>query len=216
VHSLVTTKIKTETQVTKGNKEDTHETQTKHKFKTLIITLNNNNNNNKVETSRGGKVLILWNQQIQTDGTIPNNKPDIVIRDNEKGTCMLIDVAISRDRNVIQKEAEKSFKYKYLTIEIQRMRDIKKVVPGIIGATGTISKSFRKYVSTIPNNTVFLRDTVCLRNIKNVKIPYIKEKVMMMLMTIIIKIIISNLSVIICLLNIFQTLQTDRKRHGLI
>jgi len=26
----------------------------------------------------------LWNQQIQTDRTIPNNKPDIIIRDNEK------------------------------------------------------------------------------------------------------------------------------------
>jgi hypothetical protein len=30
-------------------------------------------------------------------------KPDIIIRDNEKGTCMLIDVAISGDRNVIKK-----------------------------------------------------------------------------------------------------------------
>jgi hypothetical protein len=39
--------------------------------------------------------------------TIPNNKPDIIIRDNEKGTCMLIDVAIMGDRNVITKEAEK-------------------------------------------------------------------------------------------------------------
>jgi hypothetical protein len=26
------------------------------------------------------------------------------------------------------------------------------VIPGIIGATGTVSKSFRKYVSTIPGN----------------------------------------------------------------
>jgi hypothetical protein len=34
---------------------------------------------------------------------------------------MLIDVAISRDRNVIKKEAEKILKYKDLTIEIQRM-----------------------------------------------------------------------------------------------
>ena len=41
------------------------------------------------ETSPGGKVNILWDQQIQTDRTIPNNKPDIIIRDNEKGTCML-------------------------------------------------------------------------------------------------------------------------------
>jgi hypothetical protein len=29
---------------------------------------------------------------------------------------------------------------------------INRVIPVIIGATGTISKSFRKYVSTIPGN----------------------------------------------------------------
>jgi hypothetical protein len=73
-----------------------------------------------VETSRGGKVTILSNQQVQTDRTIPNNKPDIVIRDNEKGReHMLIDVAVPGDRNVIQKEAEKILKYKDLTIELQ-------------------------------------------------------------------------------------------------
>ena len=89
---------------------------------------------------------------MQTDRTIPNNKPDI-FRDNEKRTCMLIDVAISGDRNVIKKEAEKILKYKDLTIEIQRMWNIKtKVIPVIIGATGTISKSFRKFVSNIPGN----------------------------------------------------------------
>ena len=106
-----------------------------------------------VETSEGGKVTILWNQQVQTDRTIPNNKPDIIIRDNEKGTCMLIDLAISGDRNVIKKEAEKILKYKNLKIEIQRMWNVKtKVIPVIIGATGTISKTFRKYVSNIPGN----------------------------------------------------------------
>jgi hypothetical protein len=55
-----------------------------------------------VGKSQGSKVNILWNQQVQTDRTIPNNKLDIKIRDNEKGTCMLIDVAISGDRNVIK------------------------------------------------------------------------------------------------------------------
>jgi hypothetical protein len=66
---------------------------------------------------------------------------------------MLIDVAISGDRNVIKKEAEKILKYKNLTIEIQRMWNIKtRLVPVIIGATGTISKSFRKYASSIPGN----------------------------------------------------------------
>ena len=63
---------------------------------------------------------------------------------------MLI-VVISEDRNVIKKEAEKIIKYKDLTIEIQRMWNVKtKVIPVIIGATGIISKSFRKYVSNIP------------------------------------------------------------------
>ena len=60
----------------------------------------------------------MWNQQVQTDRTIPNNKPDITIRDNEKRTCMLVDVAISGDRNVIKKEADKILKYKDLIIEI--------------------------------------------------------------------------------------------------
>jgi len=71
-----------------------------------------------VETSQGHKLTILWNQQVQTDRTIPNNKPDIIIGDNENGTCMLIDVTISGDRNVIKKESEKILKYKDLTIEI--------------------------------------------------------------------------------------------------
>jgi hypothetical protein len=64
------------------------------------------------ETSQEGKVTILWNQQLQTDRNIPNNKPDIIIRDNEKVTCMLVDVAISGDRNVVRKEDEKVLKYK--------------------------------------------------------------------------------------------------------
>jgi hypothetical protein len=66
---------------------------------------------------------------------------------------VLIDVAIPGDRNVIQKEAGKILKYKDLTIEIQLMWNVKTgVIPVIIGATGTISKSFRKYVSTITGN----------------------------------------------------------------
>jgi hypothetical protein len=46
---------------------------------------------------------------------------DIIICDNENGACMLIDVAISGDRNVIKKEAEKVLKYKDLIVEIQHV-----------------------------------------------------------------------------------------------
>jgi hypothetical protein len=88
---------------------------------------------------------------VQTDRTIPNSKPDIIILDSEKGTCMLIDVPIPGDRNVTKKEAEKILKHKDLTTEIQRMWNVKtEVTPVITGATGTISKSFRKYLSSVP------------------------------------------------------------------
>jgi glycosylphosphatidylinositol transamidase (GPIT) subunit GPI8 len=106
-----------------------------------------------VETSQESKVTRLWNQQVQTDRTITNNKPDIIIRDNEKRTCMLIDIAIPGDRSVIKNEAEEILKYKDLTTEIQHMWNVKtNVIPVIIGATGTISKSFRKYLSNVLGN----------------------------------------------------------------
>jgi hypothetical protein len=88
---------------------------------------------------------------VQPDRTIPNNKPDIIIGDNEKGTCMLIVVAIPGDRNVIKKEAEKILKYKDLIIEIQRMWNVKnKGDASYNRGTGTISKSFTKYLSSVP------------------------------------------------------------------
>jgi hypothetical protein len=97
-----------------------------------------------------------------------------MIRDHEKGTSMLIDIASSGDRNVFKKEAEKILKYKDFTIEIQRMWNVKtRVIPVIIGATGTISKSFSKYASNIPGNhevremqkTVILGTALILRKV---------------------------------------------------
>jgi hypothetical protein len=68
---------------------------------------------------------------------------------------MLIDVVVPGGRNVIKKEAEKILKYKDLTIEIQRMWNVKtQVTPVITGATGTISKSFRKHLSSVPESTI--------------------------------------------------------------
>jgi hypothetical protein len=48
-----------------------------------------------VGTSHEGQEIILWHQQVQTDRTIPNNKHNIIIRDNEKETSMLIKTSIS-------------------------------------------------------------------------------------------------------------------------
>jgi hypothetical protein len=44
------------------------------------------------------------------------NRPDIIIKNKKDKTCLLIDVAIPSDKNIIQKEAEKKLKYKNLSI----------------------------------------------------------------------------------------------------
>ena len=116
--------------------------------------------------------------QVTTDRIIPSNKPDIIIRDNRKGTCLFIDVAISGDRHVIKKGAEKIIKYKHLTTEIQRTWNVKINIPVIMGENGTISKSFRKYLSNIPGkhevkelrNTTILGTAHILRKVLYCKI----------------------------------------------
>jgi len=59
---------------------------------------------------------------VQTDKTIANNKPNIIMRNNDKETCVLIDVAIYGDRNVIKSEVEKILKYKDLTVGAERTK----------------------------------------------------------------------------------------------
>ena len=46
----------------------------------------------------------------KTDKTSPNYKLDVIIHDNEEGTCMTTDIAISGSRIVIKKDAEKFLK----------------------------------------------------------------------------------------------------------
>jgi hypothetical protein len=85
----------------------------------------------------------------------------------------LIDVAIPSDKNVIQKEAEKKLKYKYLSVEIQRMWNMKCfVTPVIIGATGIVSKNFTKISG---NNTRTTLNRFPTKNCRTKNITHHKE-----------------------------------------
>ena len=65
--------------------------------------------------------------------------------------CILIAVAITADRNVVQKEAEKKLKYKSSCIEIERMWNLEcKVIAVITGVTGIVTKGLRKNMDAIP------------------------------------------------------------------
>ena len=119
-------------------------------YKETAVELGSEHWYDHVETSGEAKVNMLWNQQVKIDKTIPNNKPAIVVRDNEKWTWMLIDVAGFGERNVIMLEVETILKYWDLMIEIQRMWNVNtKVIPVIAGATGTISQSLRQYLKNM-------------------------------------------------------------------
>jgi hypothetical protein len=102
-----------------------------------------------VETSQEGKVTILWKQHVQTDRTIPSNKPDIIICVNEKKN-LYVNRCCNFRRQKYDKEAQRILKYKDIKIEIKTMWNVKtNLIPVTIGATGTMSKSFRKCLSNI-------------------------------------------------------------------
>ena len=55
-----------------------------------------------------GDVTVLWNQAVHVDREVTANRPDVIIKNKKEKKCTLIDVAIPADRNVVQKEAERS------------------------------------------------------------------------------------------------------------
>jgi hypothetical protein len=117
-------------------------------------------------------ITVLWNQGVQTDREVLTNRPVIIIKNKKDKICLLIDVAIPSDRNVIQEESEKELKYKNLSIEIQRMWNSKCfVIPVITGATGIVTRGLKKYLEIIPGKQSIdsLQRNICTRNITHYK-----------------------------------------------
>jgi hypothetical protein len=83
---------------------------------------------------------MTWNQGAQTERLWQTDQTHLIVKNKDRHS-LLTDVPIPSDRNVIQKEAEKKLKYKNLSIEIQRMWNMKCfVIPVITGATGIVSE----------------------------------------------------------------------------
>ena len=94
---------------------------------------------------------------IQTDREIKANRPDIVIKDKQEKSCLLVDMSIPTEKNTSVKVAEKLSKYKDLEIEIERKWGMKATTfPVVIGALGLIKKGLEKYTKQIPGNIKIL------------------------------------------------------------
>ena len=104
---------------------------------------------NTVEST--GDYTVLWDMPIQTDRTIPANRPDIIVKDRKSNTCTMIDMSVPIDRNISTKYTEKKSKYKDLEIEVERMWHMRATTtPVIIGALGTVKKGLEASLRHIP------------------------------------------------------------------
>jgi hypothetical protein len=97
------------------------------------------------------EVLILYDVGIPTAIFVPNNRPDIVVKDKIEEKCYMIEVGVPNDRNIAAYETEKLQKYERLKYEVRRMWQMEVIViPVVIGALGAVMKSVPKYLKMLP------------------------------------------------------------------
>ncbi len=98
------------------------------------------------------EVKILWEVPVRTDKKINANRPDIILINKQEKTVKLIDITVPQDYNIQKKEKVKKDHYQDLKIEVQRLWKMKtEVVPIVIGCTGVVAKTLKKYVKKISN-----------------------------------------------------------------
>ena len=56
-------------------------------------------------------VKLLWDMNIQCDNVIDAMRPDLVLVDKKKKSCVIIDIAVPGDSKIGEKEMEKIEKY---------------------------------------------------------------------------------------------------------
>ena len=93
----------------------------------------------------------------QTDKTLEHNRSDITVIGKKTKKCLLIDPACPFDSRIEKKEEEKCNNYCDLKCEIARMWKMKdvEVIPVVIGALGTVTKQFEKWIQKLDLEITF-------------------------------------------------------------
>ena len=111
---------------------------------------------------------------IQTDKIIEHRRPDFVCINKIAKIYLIIDISISGDQNIIDKEQEMIDKYQDLRRELEKLWKLKtEVVPVVVGAPGTICRKFKFYqkkidisiVTSCFQKTAILGTTFILRRV---------------------------------------------------
>ena len=83
---------------------------------------------------------LLWDFPIQTDNKLDHNRPDIVIVNKSRWSCLLVDIACPFATRIVKKEKEKIDVYQDWRRELKRLWNLREVktIPVITGTRGTI------------------------------------------------------------------------------
>ena len=91
-------------------------------------------------SSRRKNVTIIWDFTVHKDRKIDANRLDIIIKNREERTYIMMDVAVLSDQNISLKEFQRHSKYKDVDINVTKMWKLKtKIILVVIGALGMIN-----------------------------------------------------------------------------
>ena len=119
---------------------------------------------------------LLWDFDIQTDHLISTRRPDLIIINEKKRTCKIVDFAVPADHIIKLKESEKD-KYLNLSSELKKKNqpwNMKMAfIPIIISVLGTVNKGLLKGLEDLEIRgrvkailtSVLLRSTRILRRV---------------------------------------------------
>ena len=84
---------------------------------------------------------LLWDFDIHTSHLISARRPDLIIINQKKRTCKIVDLAVHADHRIKLKECEKKVKYINLARELKKLWNMQvTIIPIVIGVFGTVTK----------------------------------------------------------------------------
>ena len=92
---------------------------------------------------------LLWDFDLQTDHLISARRPDLIIINNKKRICKVVDFAAPGDHWIKLKEYEKKDKCRNLARELKKLWNMKvTIISTVIGAFGSVTKGLSEGIES--------------------------------------------------------------------
>ena len=88
---------------------------------------------------------LWWDFDIHTDYLISARRRDLIIINQKKRTCKIVNIIVPAEHKIKLKECEKKDKYLDLARELKKLWNMEvTIIPIVIGAFGTVTKGLLK------------------------------------------------------------------------